>query len=188
MTSTLILGLVALSSVFAAASAFGRNLPSHLQAMPSAPNGIALERFRESPLPQSQNTLSTVILYAKPASQVAAATVNLTATKLAISLEDGAINRYFSDNRSLSMISGSPTNLDLDARLTGPRVQTYVSPVEAFVTMPAVDYSAAPKKFAQFIAPPGAIATLVPEPTTWVMTIMGAGLLLSVQRFRRKKG
>jgi hypothetical protein len=29
--------------------------------------------------------------------------------------------------------------------------------------------------------------TLIPEPSTWAMTIMGAGLLMSVQRFRRKK-
>jgi len=185
-TGTLIFGLVALSSFFAAASASGRNLPSHMQAMPAAPNEIALETFRQSPLPQSQNTLNTVVLYANPASPVAAATVNLTATKLGISLEDGAVNRYFSDNRVLSMISGSPTNLDLSARLTGPRVKTYVSPIEAFVTTPTADYSAAAKKFAQFTAP-GALVTLVPEPSTWVMTIMGAGLLLSVHRFRRKK-
>jgi hypothetical protein len=85
------------------------------------------------------------------------------------------------------MISGSRTNLDLSARLTGPNVQKYVSPVEAFVTTPVVDYSDAAKKFARFAAP-GAIATLVPEPSTWAMTIMGASLLLSVHRFRRKKG
>jgi hypothetical protein len=186
-TGTLILGLMALSAFFAAASASGRSLPSHAQSMPAAPDEIALGKFRLSPLPQSQNALSTAVLYASPASSVAAATVNLTATKLAISLEDGAVNRYFSDNRGLSMISGSRTNLDLSARLTGPNVQKYVSPVEAFVTTPAVDYSAAAKKFAHF-AGPGAIATLVPEPSTWAMTIMGASLLLSVHRFRRKKG
>lgn len=186
-TETLILGLMALSAFFAAASASGRSLPSHAQSMPAALDEIALGTFRQSPLPQSQNALSTAVLYASPATPLAATTVNLTATKLAISLEDGAVNRYFSDNRGLSMISGSRTNLDLSARLTGPNIQKYVSPVEAFVTTPAVDYSAAAKKFAKF-AGPGAIATLVPEPSTWAMTIMGASLLLSVHRFRRKKG
>ena len=186
-TETLILGLMALSAFFAAASASGRSLPSHAQSMPAAPDEITLGKFRQSPLPQSQNALSTAVLYANPASPVAAASVNLTATKLAISLEDGAVNRYFSDNRGLSMISGSRTNLDLSARLTGPNVQKYVSPVEAFVTTPVVDYSDAAKKFARFAAP-GAIATLVPEPSTWAMTIMGASVLLSVHRFRRKKG
>ncbi len=186
-TGTLIFGLMALSSFFAAASVSGRNLPSHAQSMPALPNEMALERFRQYPLPQSPNALSSAVLYADPASPVAAGTVNLTATKLAMSLEDGAVNRYFSDNRSFSMVSGSPANLDLSARLTRPKVRTYVSPVEAFVTMPGADYSAAAKKFAEFTAP-GAIVALVPEPSTWVMTIMGAGLLLSVQRFRRKKG
>lgn len=180
-TGTLILGLMALGAFFSAASASGRSLPSHA---PAASDEIALEKFRQSPLPQSQNALSTAVLYPSP---VAAATVNLTATKLAISLEDGAVNRYFSDNRGLSMISGSRTNLDLSARLTGPNLQKYISPVEAFVTTPAVDYSVAAKKFAQF-AGPAAIATLVPEPSTWAMTIMGASLLLSVHRFRSKKG
>ncbi|MGH8102206.1 MAG: PEP-CTERM sorting domain-containing protein [Chthoniobacterales bacterium] len=85
------------------------------------------------------------------------------------------------------MVSGSPTNLDLSARLTRSKVQTYVSPVEAFVITPAADHSPGAKRFAEFTAP-GAIATLVPEPSTWVTTIMGAGLLLSVQRFRRRKG
>lgn len=155
--------------------------------MPAPPNAIALENFRQYPLPQSQNGLSTVVLYANPASVVAAGSVNLRATNLAMSLEDGAVNRYFSDNRSLSMISGSRTNLDLSARLTGPNLQRYVSPVEAFVTTPAVDRGGAAKRFAQFTGP-AAIATLVPEPSTWGMTIMGAGLLLSVNRFRRKKG
>ena len=183
-TGTFILGLMALSAFFAAASASGHSLPSHAQSMAVAPEEIALEKFRQSPLPQSQNALSTAVLFASP---LAAARVNLTATKLSISLEDGAVNRYFSDNRGLSMISGSRTNLDLSARLTGPNVQKYVSPVEAFVTTPAVDYSPAAKKFAQFTAP-GAIATLVPEPSTWAMTIMGASVLLSVHRFRRKKG
>ena len=187
-TGTLILGLMALSAFFAAASASGRSLPSDAQSMPAAaPDEIALGKFRQSPLPQSQNALSTAVLYAIPASPVAAGTVNLTATNLAMSLEDGAVNRYFSDNRSLSMISGSRTNLDLGARLTAPNVKKYVSPIEAFVTTPAVDYSAAAKKFAQF-AGPSAIATLVPEPSTWGMIIMGASLLLSVHRFRRKKG
>lgn len=184
----MVLGLMALSAFFAATSASGRSLPSHAQSMPAPPGEIALGKFRQSPLPQSQNALSTAVLYASPASPVAAATVNLTATTLAISLEDGAVNRFFSDNRGLSMISGLRTpTLDLSARLTGPNVQKYVSPVDAFVTKPVVDYSDAAKKFAQFTAP-GAIATLVPEPSTWAMTIMGASLLLSVHRFRRKKG
>jgi PEP-CTERM putative exosortase interaction domain len=186
-TGTLILGLMALSAFFATGSASGRSLPSPAQSMPAASDEIALEKFRQFPLPRSQNALSTAVLYARPASLVAAAAVHLTATKLAISLEDGAVNRYFSDNRGLSMISGSRTNLDLSARLTGPNLQKYVSPVEAFVTTPAGDHSAAAKKFAQFAAP-GAIATLVPEPSTWAMTIMGASLLLSVHRFRRKNG
>ena len=32
----------------------------------------------------------------------------------------------------------------------------------------------------------GDLLVLIPEPSTWAMTIMGAGLLLTVQRFRRK--
>ena len=183
---TLIFGCMALSSLFAAGSTFGNDLHSQAQMATTAPTAIALEKFRQYDRPQTQNALSTAVLYANSASPVAGGCVNLNANNLAMSLEDGAVSRYFSDNRSVSMVSGSPTNLDLSAGAVRGHVQTSISAIRASVATSTVDYSTAAQRFAEFNAP-GTILLLVPEPSTWVMTVMGAGLLLSVQRFRKKK-
>jgi hypothetical protein len=177
---------MALSSLFAAGSTFGNDLHSQAQIAPTAPIEIALEKFRQYALPQTQNALSTAVLYANPASPIAGGCVSLNANNLAMNLADGAVSRYFSDNRSLSMVSGSPTNLDLSAMPVRAHVQAPISAIQASVVTPTVDYNTAAQRFAEFTAP-GTILVLVPEPSTWVMTIMGAGLLLSVQRFRKKK-
>ena len=184
-TGTLLFGWMALSSLFATGSIFANDLPSQTQMAPTAPPEIALEKFRQYAMPQTQNALSTTLLYGNHGSTVASGCVNLRANNLAMSLEDGAISRYFSDNRNLSMVSGSPTNLDLSARLVRVRVQASISAIQASVATPTIDYNTAAQRFAEFTAP-GTILVLVPEPSTWVMTIMGAGLLLSVQRFRKK--
>lgn len=174
-TGILILGLMALSPL-----SFGHGLSSQTQ-LPIAPNEIALGKFRQYPLPQTQDALGAMVLYTNPASTIAGGSANLSANNLAMSLQEGVANRYISDNRSLSMVSGSPTNLDFTARLTRTTVQVYAS----FATT-TVDYNSAAQRFVEFTAP-GTVLLLVPEPSTWVMTIVGGGLLLSVQRFRKKK-
>src|SRR6266480_1159402 len=135
-TGTLIFAWMALSSLFAAGSTFGSDLHSRAQMAPTAATEIALEKFRQYALLQTQNALSTAVLYANPASPVAGGCVNLNANNLAMSLEDGAVSRYFSDNRGLSMVSGSPTNLDLSARPVRTNAQASISAIRASVATP----------------------------------------------------
>lgn len=117
---------------------------------------------------------------------IAAGNVDIMANGgLGLTLQDGASNIYVSDNARLSMVTGATPHLNFAGadRLASvvfhnatPIVSgTYVK--SANRGMPDLE---------GFIPATGPLA-LIPEPSTWVMTIMGASLLLSVQRFRRKK-
>ena len=116
---------------------------------------------------------------------IAAGNVDIMANGgLGLTLQ-GAINIYVSDNARLSMVTGATPHLNFDGadRLASvvfrnvARTVSGASVKSANRGMPDLE---------DFIPATGPLA-LIPEPSTWVMTIMGASLLLSVQRFRRKK-
>jgi autotransporter-associated beta strand protein len=111
--------------------------------------------------------------------------VSLTASGARLTLQGGVINDYISDNSTLSMVTGATADLNFTGTDTigglvlGGVVQTAQGTYGSSA-------SGATFVFDNFFLDGGTL-TLVPEPSTWVMTIVGASLLLSVQRFRRKK-
>ena len=111
--------------------------------------------------------------------------VNLMASGARLTLQGGVVNDYISDNATLSMVTGATADLNftgtdtISGLVLGGVAQTDPG------TYGSSD-SGATHVFNDFFLDGGTL-TLIPEPSTWVMTIVGASLLLSVQRFRRKK-
>ncbi len=109
---------------------------------------------------------------------------------LDLNLEDGVTNNYVSDNRRLSMVPGVNGNLNFRKfeEFHADRIGELVIRGVAQAANRTIDNSAnaAVPMYEAFLngAQP---VDLIPEPSTWVMTILGASLLLSVQRFRKKK-
>jgi autotransporter-associated beta strand protein len=104
-----------------------------------------------------------------------------------LTLQGGLTNNYISDNATLSLANGAQANLNY--ALGGTDVVGGLVLGGAAQLAPGTYGSAASGamfQFDAFFTGTGTL-TLIPEPSTWVMTIMGAGLLMSVQRFRRRK-
>lgn len=110
--------------------------------------------------------------------------VSLTASNVRLTLQGGVTNNYISDNATLSMVTGATADLNfvgtdtISGLVLGGIAQT--TPGTYGSATSGADFQSA------FFLDNGTL-TLIPEPSTWVMTIVGASLLLSVQRFRRKK-
>jgi fibronectin-binding autotransporter adhesin len=107
--------------------------------------------------------------------------VSLTASGVALTLSGGATNNYISNNASISIVTGSTVNLNFAA--------TAADQVAAFVIN---GVSQAPGFYNSTNEPgllfgTGNLLVVIPEPSTWAMITVGAGLLLGAQRFRKKK-
>jgi hypothetical protein len=111
--------------------------------------------------------------------------VSLTASGVTLTLQGGATNNYVSDSASLSLVTGSTVNLNFTVTPDTVNMLVY-NGVAQVAGLWGSATSGAPNVLAEFMGT-GEILVLIPEPSTWAMTIVGAGLLLSVQRFRRKK-
>jgi fibronectin-binding autotransporter adhesin len=113
--------------------------------------------------------------------------VDINASGISLILQGGTTNNYISDNATLSLTTGAMANLNFTLGTTdvvgglvlGGVVQTALGTYGSTA-------SGAMHPFDAFFIGNGTLS-LIPEPSTWAMTIVGAGLLLSVQRFRRKK-
>lgn len=105
--------------------------------------------------------------------------VSLTAGSITLTLQSGATNNYIADSATLSYVSTDIINLTY----TGTDTVTGLT-VDG-VAQGAGVYGAS------FINPDGVFAgtgsiTVVPEPTTVAMMVLGGSLLVGMQRFRRK--
>jgi autotransporter-associated beta strand protein len=111
--------------------------------------------------------------------------VNLNATRVALTLQNGATNNYISDNARLTIGNGSKLNLNFNGTdfIRALVINGVAQTIPGTYGSSASD---AQFKLDNIFLGPGTL-TLVPEPSTWIMTIVGASLLLSVQRFRRRK-
>jgi autotransporter-associated beta strand protein len=111
--------------------------------------------------------------------------VNLNASRVTLTLQNGITNNYIADTATLRIGRGASVNLNF----TGTNLIAALVINGVVQTLPGTygsSASGAQFKFDNIFSGHGTL-TLVPEPSTWAMTILGAGLLLSVQRFRRKK-
>ena len=112
------------------------------------------------------------------------ASVDIKAGEVGLNMQNGVTNHYVSDNASLSMVNGARVNLNFAV------ADIVRAPLLRSAAQAAYGYSNALAQnrhvLEQYVINEGAL-TLIPEPSTWVMTIVGASLLLSVQRFRKKK-
>jgi autotransporter-associated beta strand protein len=111
--------------------------------------------------------------------------VSLLASGVTLLLQSGATNNYISDNASLSLVTGSIVNLNFAGTPDTINMLVYNGVAQA----PGLWGSAAsgaPNVLAEFLGT-GEVLVLVPEPSTWAMTIVGASLLLGAQRFRRSR-
>jgi autotransporter-associated beta strand protein len=111
--------------------------------------------------------------------------VNLASSGVQLTLTGGVTNNYISDNRTLSMVTGAFANLNFVGTDTISGL-VLGGVAQAALGTYGSSASGATFVFNNFFSGTGTL-TLIPEPSTWAMTIVGAGLLLSVQRFRRKK-
>lgn len=107
-------------------------------------------------------------------------------TPFSLILQGGTLNDYISDNATLYLLAANAmVNLDY----FGTDVIGGLSLSGGPQTDPGTygsTASGAMHVFDNFFTGTGTL-TLIPEPSTWAMTIMGAGLVMTVQRFRRKK-
>ena len=112
--------------------------------------------------------------------------VSLLASGVTLLLQGGVTNNYISDNATLSIVSGAAANLNfagtdsVGGLVLGGVTQTDVGATYGFTG------SGANHEFADFFLGTGTV-TLIPEPSTWAMTIVGASLLIGAQRFRRRR-
>lgn len=102
--------------------------------------------------------------------------VSLTTASVTLTLQNGATNDYINDAATLSFVTGDTVNLNYNG------TDTVAGLIVNNVSQAAGVYGAG--SFAQF-AGTGTI-TVVPEPTTVAMTLLGAGLLVGAQRYRRR--
>ncbi|MEP7015788.1 MAG: autotransporter-associated beta strand repeat-containing protein, partial [Verrucomicrobiota bacterium] len=130
-------------------------------------------------------TVSVGSLIAAANGALGTGNVSLTASGVTLTLQ-GAFSDFISDNATLTMVTGATAALNqtggsdtISGLVLGGAVQsapgTYGSTA-----------SGATFVFDSFFSGTGTL-TLIPEPATWAMTLMGAGLLLGLQRFRRKQ-
>ena len=111
--------------------------------------------------------------------------VSLTASGVTLILQ-GAFNNFISDNATLSMVTGATAALNQTGGSDTIFGLVLGGVAQSLQGTYGSSASGAMFQFDNFFSGTGTL-TLIPEPSTWVMTIVGAGLLLSVQRFRRKK-
>jgi autotransporter-associated beta strand protein len=130
-------------------------------------------------------TISGGTLIANADGTLGTGNVSLTAAGVTLTLQNGAVNNYISDNASISIVTGAIANLnftgasDLVNGITlGGVVQTIAGTYGA-VGSGATFQSA-------FFAGTGTL-DLVPEPSTPVMVGVGALLLAGLQRLRRRR-
>jgi autotransporter-associated beta strand protein len=102
--------------------------------------------------------------------------VNLLGSSVTLTLQSGATNNYIADSASLTIQLDSTVNLNY----TGTDVVAGLI-VNGVAQGPGVYDSTNTAEFFGM----GSI-TVVPEPATMAMMALGAGLLVGVQRFRRK--
>lgn len=100
-----------------------------------------------------------------------------------LTLDSG--NDFIFDDATLSLVTGAMVNLSFFGNPDIIDMLVYNGAALAPGLWGAPG-SGAPNTLAEFMGP-GRIFVVVPEPSTWAMTIIGTSLLLSVQHFRRKK-
>jgi fibronectin-binding autotransporter adhesin len=109
--------------------------------------------------------------------------VSLTATSVTLTLQ-GASNNYIADTANLSFVSGDTINLNF----TG--IETIGALIVDNVSQPLGLYSASGTNPDGDLFGTGMLmvtAIAVPERSTWSMLVMGAALLVGVQRWRRRR-
>lgn len=104
--------------------------------------------------------------------------ITLTVAAVTLTLQNGATNNYIADTANLSLLTGNTVNLSFNG------TDTINELVINGVVQPAGTYNNSNE--ASLLFGNGNLVVLIPEPSTWMMLALGAGLLLSVQRFRRK--
>lgn len=109
--------------------------------------------------------------------------ISLTATSVTLTLQ-GASNNYIADTANLSFVNGDTINLNF----TG--TDTIGALVVDGISQPLGLYSASGTNPDGDLFGTGLLlvtAIAVPERSTWSMLVMGAALLLGVQRWRRRR-
>src|SRR5947207_5040161 len=102
-----------------------------------------------------------------------AGNVSLLSASVQLTLQNGIANNYISDNATLSLATGSTATLNfVGADTIGSLVLNGVAQA------PGVHNNTTDPTF---LLGTGDLLVLIPEPSTSAMTIMGAGLLLTVQ-------
>lgn len=130
-------------------------------------------------------TISAGMLFATADGALGSGNVSLTASGVSLTLQGGVTSQYISNNATLSMVTGSTANLNfIGTNIISGLV--LAGAAQSDLGTYGSTASGAMHTFDSFFLGTGTL-TLIPEPSTWAMTIMGAGLLLGVQRFRRKK-
>lgn len=110
--------------------------------------------------------------------------VSLTGSTVRLTLQNGAVNDYIANTMSISMVTGSVTNLlytgtDIVGGIVLAGVAQTTPGTYGAVGSTAIFQSA-------FFTGAGTL-TLIPEPSTWAMIVFGMVLLVGTQRFRSKK-
>lgn len=106
--------------------------------------------------------------------------VSLTAASVTLTLQNGAVNNYINNNASLSIVTGSTLNLNFTG-LADTVGNFFIDGVQQAVGVHNATTDPG------FIFGTGSInnLALVPEPATYML--LGFGVLLCAQQFRRKK-
>ena len=111
--------------------------------------------------------------------------VSLTASGVTLTLQSGATNNYIADTASLSIVTGSTMNLNFTG--TPDTVSLlFENGVMKLAGLYGSAASGAPNVLPEFTGL-GEIFVAIPERSTWSMLVMGAALLVGVQRWRRRR-
>lgn len=121
-------------------------------------------------------------LFAGATGALGTGNISLTATSVTLTLQ-GASNNYIGDTANLSFINGDTINLNFTGTDTiGALIVDGVSLAPGLYgaagTNPDGDFNGT-----GFLL----VTTQIPERSTWSMLVMGAALLLGVQRWRRRR-
>ncbi len=113
--------------------------------------------------------------------------VSLTAASVTLTLQNGVTNNYIANSASLSAVSGSTINLNFNGN--PDTIASLV--IDGVAQAPGLYGSAAsgaPNQRPEFSGLGEVLVAPVPEPSTWLLLLGGAALLLACPRGRRLCG
>ena len=138
-------------------------------------NGLGTQTLNGSSSYAGGTTINARYLVANHDGALGTGSVALTAAGVTLTLQNGAVNNYVSDNVNISIVSGSTVNMNFTGTSDTVGSLTIAGTLYTAAGTYGSTASGADNQFSEFIGLGEFV--IVPEPSTWAMLLVGAGLM-----------